>query len=78
MRILYAGGARFTADLVRSRIPGMRDTKALTWGIRPIERNAQGPYDFDVITVSRLVSRKNVDTVLKAIRTIGNFCGMRL
>ena len=61
----------FTADLVRTRIPHPPPIEVLGWGIRhPVER--RDPCDFDLITVARLVRRKNVDTVLRALQTAGD------
>ena len=64
--------SRFTGELVRTRVSPTRPIEILTWGVRSVVPREPQPCEFDVITVSRLVRRKNVDTVLRAIRTIGN------
>jgi phosphatidyl-myo-inositol dimannoside synthase len=61
----------FTANLVRTRIPQPPPIEVLGWGIRqPVERARAS--DFDLITVARLVRRKNVDTILRALQAAGD------
>ncbi|HYN08745.1 MAG TPA: glycosyltransferase family 4 protein [Vicinamibacterales bacterium] len=64
--------SEFTASLVRSRLPPGPDVQVLSWGIRPMAARPPRTADFDLITVSRLVRRKNVDTVLRAIQLVGD------
>jgi glycosyltransferase involved in cell wall biosynthesis len=63
--------SQFTASLVRSRLPPGPEVQVLTWGIKPTGVPRQ-PADFDLITVSRLVRRKNIDTVLRALQVAGD------
>jgi glycosyltransferase involved in cell wall biosynthesis len=70
-RVVHANST-FTADLVRTRVPSPSPIEVHTWGIRQLPPAPARRSDFDLITVSRLVRRKNVDTVLRAIRAVGN------
>ncbi len=58
----------FTADLIRTRVPAAPAVDVLGWGIRTPVPRPHGAWDFDLITVARLVRRKNVDTVLRALQ----------
>jgi phosphatidylinositol alpha-1,6-mannosyltransferase len=62
----------FTAGLVRTHLPFVGDLEVITWGVRLDRRQQERRDEFDVITVSRLVRRKNVDTVLRAISRLGD------
>jgi phosphatidylinositol alpha-1,6-mannosyltransferase len=58
--------SRFTAALAR-RVAGDSVTpRVLSWGVRSTGTPADR-MDYDLMTVSRLVQRKNVDTVLQAL-----------
>jgi len=59
----------FTANLVRTRLPGAAPVTVITWGVRARPSTAPLVPEFDLITVSRLVHRKNVDTVLRALQS---------
>jgi phosphatidylinositol alpha-1,6-mannosyltransferase len=61
--------SHFTAALA-ARIAGPTVTpQVLSWGVRSGEGPAEQA-DYDLITVGRLVHRKNVDTVLRALATL--------
>ena len=59
----------FTANLVQTRLPGAAPVTVITWGIRPRTPSPSPGDQFDLITVSRLVPRKNVDNVLRALQS---------
>jgi glycosyltransferase involved in cell wall biosynthesis len=61
--------SNFTANLVRTRLPHAAPVTVITWGIRNRPPTSAGAPEFDLITVSRLVHRKNVDTVLRALES---------
>jgi phosphatidylinositol alpha-1,6-mannosyltransferase len=58
--------SRFTAALVRQITGDAVTPRVLSWGIRSYGPPEERP-EYDLITVSRLVRRKNIDTVLKAL-----------
>ena len=61
----------FTAEFIHTRIPDPAGGERAFAGIRaPAPRAAE--WDFDLITVARLVRRKNVDTVLRALEGLGD------
>jgi glycosyltransferase involved in cell wall biosynthesis len=62
----------FTAGLVKAAAPDLPDPRVLRWGIVKTGTAPADGGDFDVITVSRLVRRKNVDTVLRAMHKLGD------
>ena len=68
-RVVHAN-SHFTAALVRRRIPGSSPVEVVGWGVRTPQPRDQ-TCEFDLITVARLVRRKNVDTVLRALRGLG-------
>jgi glycosyltransferase involved in cell wall biosynthesis len=59
----------FTANLVRTRLPSAAPVPVITWGVRTRRSTAPPVPEFDLITVSRLVHRKNVDTVLRSLQS---------
>ncbi len=60
--------SQFTCGLVHAVYPEAQRRKVLRWGVqtRTIE---PGPHRFHLITVARLVERKNLATVLQALRS---------
>jgi len=58
--------SNFTASVARRVGPSSMAVRVLTWGVRGSESAPDAP-DYDLITVGRLVRRKNVDTVLRAL-----------
>jgi phosphatidylinositol alpha-1,6-mannosyltransferase len=58
--------SRFTAELARRIAGDSVIPRVLSWGVRAAGRQA-AEMDHDLITVGRLVRRKNVDTVLRAL-----------
>jgi phosphatidylinositol alpha-1,6-mannosyltransferase len=61
--------SQFTAGLVRERLNYTGPLQVLSWGIRGNGRTVADP-EFDLVTVGRVVRRKNIDTVLKAIALV--------
>jgi glycosyltransferase involved in cell wall biosynthesis len=61
--------SHFTAGLATGVNPANREkVEVLSWGVRdPFPRPA-GESDYDLVTVGRLVPRKNIDTVLRALQ----------
>lgn len=60
--------SRFTLSRVRGILdPGER-VRVLGWGIRAGSMPEPGPARYDLVTVGRLVRRKNIDTVLEALK----------
>jgi len=58
----------FTCGLVEAVQPGLRLKKVIRWGVR--RRQVEPvPVSYDLITVSRLVERKNLVTVLRALQS---------
>jgi glycosyltransferase involved in cell wall biosynthesis len=74
-RSLHRAGAvhcnsQFTAGYLRSLQPSAPRPRVLRWGIKSAVGASQpAPPESDLITVSRMVARKNVETVLQALRS---------
>lgn len=64
----------FTRALVRSVVGERPDVFTATWGIRDRDapRPLNAPVDFELVTVGRLVKRKNVETILHALAVLNN------
>jgi glycosyltransferase involved in cell wall biosynthesis len=65
----------FTRSLVVSVVGERPRQFTATWGVREHESprpRDRGPDDFDLVTVSRLVPRKNVATVLRALALLND------
>jgi glycosyltransferase involved in cell wall biosynthesis len=64
----------FAQGLVRDVVGPRSNLFTLTWGIRDREppRVEGASLDFELVTVSRLVPRKNVETVLRALSHLGD------
>ena len=61
--------SKFTASYLVSMQPDAPEPRILRWGVQPLDSSVQTDApDFDLITVSRLVPRKNIETVLLALR----------
>lgn len=59
----------FTAGYLRSRQPGAPAAEILRWGVSPLP--ASGTSDvphYDLVTVSRLVERKNIESLFRVLR----------
>lgn len=60
--------SRFTCKRVASFITDTGNTRVLSWGIRPSAIQASGKNaKFDLITIGRVVRRKNIESIIKAI-----------
>jgi glycosyltransferase involved in cell wall biosynthesis len=76
--LLHASAVHCDSDFARTlveRVTGpTRKALALTWGIRESEppRLESANVSFELATVSRLVPRKNVETVLRALAYLGD------
>lgn len=58
----------FTCGLARAILPQADRRRVLRWGVQARMAASSSP-DYDLITVSRLVKRKNVSTVLRALQS---------
>ena len=60
--------SNFTAARVQSLFPALSSKiEVHRWGIKPRNDSWQQEKEFDLVTVGRLVPRKNVDTILRAL-----------
>jgi len=61
--------SRFTREYLRSLQPGTQEPQVLRWGVRGgSPTGSREAPEFDLVTVSRLVPRKNIESVLRALR----------
>ncbi len=59
--------SNFTRGLVEKVNGSTSRLRVLSWGIFPGMKQSASPFTYDLITISRLVRRKNIESVIRAV-----------